>query len=216
MFPPGVRLFRCQPREIGVYLPVPLSGRLDALVEIAKDAWAPAMRKEVMSALLLAAKPGTRWLASVLSRYQSAIVRDAFVPGWDKSFFLWPPEDRGPRPLRLWDDPDQLRFEDVPAVDESGTLSAASEYRIGMPVPSPLAGRLEILLQIANAQGSRVTRKELVAALILDAPTGGSELAVKLAKYWHATAVEALIPGHDATPIYSLPYTSRRSSRRRS
>src|ERR1019366_6663725 len=146
-YPPQVRMFRCRSREVGVFLPIPLSGRLDALVEIGKDAWAPVMRKEVMSALLLAARADVGWLRQALSRYSRARVSDAFVPGWEKWFFLWPPEDRGPRPLRLWGDVEEWP-DDVPPVREDDALTASAVYRIGMPVPGPLAGRLDLLVRL--------------------------------------------------------------------
>ena len=214
-YPPHVRLFRCQPREIGVYLPIPLSGRLDALVEIAKDAWAPVMRKEVMSALLLDAKAEDRWLRLVLSRYRKARVSDAFVSGWSEDFFLWPPDDRGPRPLRLWgDDGEAFPPEDSPPVHRDEALAAAADYRIGMPVPSPLAGRLDLLLRIAAEGGAATTRKDLLAALILDAPIHGAKLAAKLRKYWHATVADAVIAGQPTEPIFEWPHERTRPVRR--
>ena len=212
-YPPDVRLFRCIPREIGVYLPIPLSGRLDALVEIGKNAWAPAMRKEVMSALLLAANPEARWLRLVVARYKKAQVSNAFVRGCDDEFFLWPPEERGPRQLKLWNYA-ETHPDDVPPVTANEVLATAEEYRIGMPVPSPLAGRLDLLLQIVNERHQHTWRKDLIAALILDAPIKGSDLAAILHKYWHATVCDAEVPDHDTEPIYRIPSPSPPSRRR--
>jgi hypothetical protein len=197
------RLIDCPEREIGVWLPMPLSARLDGLARIGRYAWAPTSRKEVVSALLLAGSPNEKKLKLSLERYHGARVADAVVAGIEEWRFLFAPNARGPR-VQL-----SLLEAGMPPVEEpvanpAEQLAAARAYRTGMLVDSPLAGRLELLVQIADEAGMKTTRKDLVAALILDAPTDGAKLAKQLARYWHATVADAVIPGLPADAIVAL------------
>jgi hypothetical protein len=209
--PRDERLYRCPERQIGVWLPIPLSGRLDALTRIGEAAWAPTRRKEALSALLLAANPSSGALATLLERYRASKVQDAFVEGFDETMFLYPPGSPGPREqLRLWNDKREIPTPRLPTIAPDDELPAAEDFRIGMQVASPLAGRLKILQAIAQAGGARTSRRELIGAILLDAPTGGGELKRILDRYWHATVANALIEGEDAAVILDIPIRPRR------
>jgi hypothetical protein len=207
--PLDTRLIQCPERPVGVWLPVPLSARLDALTEIGKYAWAPATRKELMSALLLDAPRDGKKLKRILGRYANAIVADAFLEGVEEWRFLYMPNSRGPRKeLPLFED--RRRPTEKPVAVRDEVLSTARTYRIGILVEAPLAGRLELLVEAAEAAGITTTRKDLIAALVLDAPVEGAKLAKRLARYWHATVSDAVIPGMPADPVLALPDTAAR------
>jgi hypothetical protein len=85
--------------QINVSIPGPLNARLDALVELANGAGERTSRRELISALILAAPEDGPRLAKLVREYRLASVRDAVVPGHDESLFLEPPRRRpGPRP----------------------------------------------------------------------------------------------------------------------
>jgi hypothetical protein len=98
---PDASLASCAEFRIGVGVPAPLSGRLDALVELANSAAANTSRKEVLAALLLAASADPDVLAALVRSYRTARVEDAIVKGTDRDRFLRPePAPTGPRPRR--------------------------------------------------------------------------------------------------------------------
>ena len=206
--PPDTRLWRCPERQIGTRLPIPLSARLDVLAEIGKDAWAPISRKEVLCAVILDLPPTSRALGRAVMGYRSATVSDACVPGWPLERFLRQPNSPGRRAEpRLFREiavatPHGREFRDVPDASDPGSLPchpderlySAAAYRIGMIIPSPLADRADLLVVHANAAGLMTTRQELVAAVILAAPSDPKWLARHLRQYWHATVADAAIP----------------------
>ncbi len=207
--PADTRLYRCPERQVGTQLPIPLSARLDALSGVGTDAWAPTTRKEVLCAVMLAFPPTTRALRKTLKGYRSAKVADAVVERWVQEWrFFYPPGSPGPRTQ-------YSLFEEVPEKPDppphcypSEPLSTAATYRIGMIIPSPLAGRIDLLVELANAAGLRTTRQELVAAAILAAPTDGTRLARQLHAYWHGTAADAVIAEQPTAPIFKRPAAS--------
>ena len=86
-------LRRADQAQINISVAAPLNARLDALVSLAEAAGENTSRKEIVSALLLEAPEDGDALAERLRRFRQASVGDAFVAGFDDSFFL----DLGPR-----------------------------------------------------------------------------------------------------------------------
>jgi hypothetical protein len=214
-FSRDVRLYRCAERQIGVWLPIPLSGRLDVLRDIGQDAWAPTRRKELVSALLLDAPADAGSLQQMLTRYRAAKVSDAFIQPYENWRFLYPPDSPGPREqLDLWGN---VAPSEPPAASADEPLAGAKDYRTGMMVASPLAWRLKVLLSIARETGERTSQRELIGAVVLAAPSSGPRLARMLGKYWHGTVADALIAGRDesAVPAVSHSYSSRSAAARR-
>jgi hypothetical protein len=206
------RLIDCPEREIGVWLPMPLSARLDGLARIGHYAWAPTTRKEIISALLLAGSANGKKLKLLFKQYDAARVLDVFVEGIEQWRFLYAPNARGPRvQLSLFEE--SMPPDEEPVADPTERLATARAYRTGMLIDSPLAGRLDLLVQVAAEAGMKATRKDLLAALILDANTDGAKLAKQLARYWHGTVGDAVIPGLPTDPIVSWP--ERRTARDR-
>ena len=207
--PADTRLYRCPERQIGTQLPIPLSARLDALAGVGTDAWAPTTRKEVLCAVMLAFPPTPRALRKTLNAYRSAKVADAVVERWVQEWrFFYPPGSPGPRTQYTLFEKVPPKPDPPPHCYPSEPLSTAATYRIGMIIPSPLAGRIDLLVELANAAGLRSTRQELVAAAILAAPTDGTRLARQLHAYWHATAADAVIAGQPDKSIFEPPVAS--------
>jgi hypothetical protein len=98
--PTGIKLDLAEPHEIGAKVPGPLSGRLDALVEVAEAAGERTNRKELLAALILAAPASGKELARLLKRYRKATVGEALVRGASRDAVLNPTRSRGPRPRR--------------------------------------------------------------------------------------------------------------------
>src|SRR4051812_33404054 len=97
---PDERLHDTSQLQIGTWLPAPLSGRLDALVNRASEAGESTNRTELIAALLFDAPADGDRIAETLKRYRRASVQDAMVDGEDPSLFLEPRRQRGPRPGR--------------------------------------------------------------------------------------------------------------------
>jgi hypothetical protein len=73
-------------------------------------------------------------------------------------------------------------------------LTSSPEFRIGVGVPAPLTGRLDGLVELADEEGAKTSRKELLGALLLAAPTDGKRLAGLVRDYRMANVAEAVIP----------------------
>jgi hypothetical protein len=96
-YDPDDSLADAEALQIGIAIPGPLSGRLDALVARAHATGERTNRKELLAALILAASDSDRQLTRLVRRYRRARVADAFVPGMDPAVFLEPVRPRGPR-----------------------------------------------------------------------------------------------------------------------
>lgn len=97
---PESRLAACQQRQITLGLPAPLNERLDRLVELADDEGARTNRKELVSALLLAATENGSELAETVRRFRRARAQDAAVSGDLASVLEFREHRPGPRPRR--------------------------------------------------------------------------------------------------------------------
>lgn len=62
-------------------------------------------------------------------------------------------------------------------------------------MPAPLSGRLDGLVDLADGEGARTSRKELVGALLLAAPVNGEDLAGLVRRYRKAAVGDAVIKG---------------------
>lgn len=77
-FDPDLLLRKAEERAIGVGIPLPLSRRLDALVEAAEEkSGSRVYRKDLVAALVLAASEDPQALADLVATYRTAKVRDA-------------------------------------------------------------------------------------------------------------------------------------------
>lgn len=84
---------------------------------------------------------------------------------------------------------------------EASPLHNCPEQRVGLALPAVLSDRVDALVALAEAGGERTSRKELIAALILDASSNQDEISTLLRRYRLATVKSALIG--DRTPSAS-------------
>jgi hypothetical protein len=74
---PELPLRKAPERAIGVYIPTPLSKRLDLLVELLERAGIRAFRKDLVAALILAAPESEDDLSRLVISYRKAASREA-------------------------------------------------------------------------------------------------------------------------------------------
>jgi len=90
---------RDAPEEgIGLTIPAPLSDRINALVDLVDAAGERTSRKELIAALILAARPLSDELARALRAYRGASVGDASLEANRPDSFELTPRKPGPRP----------------------------------------------------------------------------------------------------------------------
>lgn len=82
-------------------------------------------------------------------------------------------------------------------VDAATPLPACPETRIGLSMPSLISDRLDDLVALAEEVGEHTNRKELLASLILAAPTAGADVSTLVRSYRLAKARDALLGGND-------------------
>ena len=82
---------------MGIALPLPLSRRLDLLVERTELSGARVYRKDILAALVLAAPESPSELAGLFARYRTATAGDARVTDHPRSAVL---ERDRPKPGR--------------------------------------------------------------------------------------------------------------------
>jgi hypothetical protein len=93
--------------------------------------------------------------------------------------------------------------------DLDAPVAHQRERNLGVLVPIPVSERLETLTDILYSEGhGRVPRKELVAALLLAAPTDPDELATCLRKYRTSRVRDTLVAEPLSDNIVSFPLRS--------
>jgi len=84
-------------KPVVLHLPSPITLRIDALVEIARE-MGTVYRHELVGALIMAAKQDSRWLKGVVESYSAATAADAVPHGVSPSKVLdLKPPSPGPR-----------------------------------------------------------------------------------------------------------------------
>jgi hypothetical protein len=76
-------------------------------------------------------------------------------------------------------------------------LRACDEDQIGVSIPKPLNARLDVLAERATEAGENTSRKEIVAALILNSPESGAALSKLVRRYRLAVAGDAAVGDED-------------------
>jgi len=79
-------------------------------------------------------------------------------------------------------------------------LPACPEKRIGIALPAPISERLDDLVEVVEASGERTNRKEVLASLILAAPTAGTEISALVRTYRQTAARGARLDGGTDQP----------------
>ena len=83
-------------------------------------------------------------------------------------------------------------------ISASTPLRECRESNVGLALAWPISERLDALVTLAEANGERTNRKELLASLILAAPSEGDELVAAVRRYRQSSAGEARLGGGDA------------------
>lgn len=99
--PPETPLPACPERSVGLSLPLPISARLDLLVELAEGAGERTSRKEIVAACILAAPGEAERLVRLLHLYRRAPADSVYTSGSKLEDLKLPPSRPGPRP-RSW------------------------------------------------------------------------------------------------------------------
>jgi len=76
-------------------------------------------------------------------------------------------------------------------------LRDCPESSVGLAFSAPISDRLDALVSLAEANGDRTNRKELLASLILAAPSATHALVDTLGKYRQTSAGEARLDGQN-------------------
>ncbi len=77
-------------------------------------------------------------------------------------------------------------------------LRGAPESQINISLAQVLNARLDALVALAEAAGENTSRKEIISALLLDAPEDGAALAERLRRYRQALQGDAFVAGVDS------------------
>ncbi len=88
-------------------------------------------------------------------------------------------------------------------INPEARLPQCQEQQVSVGLPAPINERLDQLVELADEEGAKTSRKELLAALILSAPEAAEELARAVIDYRKARARDAAVGG-DASPVLSL------------
>lgn len=69
---------------------------------------------------------------------------------------------------------------DPKPLTDDAPLADCPERGVGLVLSDPISDRVDHLVDCVEATGERTSRKEVIAALILDAAVDGSELAARI------------------------------------
>jgi hypothetical protein len=186
------RLRSSPAKQIAISVPAPLSGRLDVLLVVADAADEPTTRSRLIAALIYeAVSRSAEDLAAALKRYRTARVRDVFIRGYDRHLFLRPFRRQGPRGDSTIERLSARAANDLPEISPDDRLRHTALYRLTPSIPRPLDSRLDELVERVDAAGERTTRMEIVAALILTAPSSTKDVGALLERYMRAPPVSA-------------------------
>ena len=90
-------------------------------------------------------------------------------------------------------------------IDPTWELRNCPDVQIGVSLPVPLNARLDDLVARAIAAGESTSRKELLAALVFEAPVDGDDLSAAIRRYRKATAMDAVPEGTPPQTILDRP-----------
>lgn len=164
-------------KQIGVSMPAPLSARLDGLVPLALQADRPTTRKGLVAVLIERAGEFCD-LPSAIRARRLATLADCVIAGQDPRGYLDPPRGRGPRPSSTYSHYFLIDPADAPVAqgDLGSRIDAFPTRQLSIAVPVEVDQALDQLVAALVQQGERTTRREVVEALILAAPTSRSKL----------------------------------------
>ena len=165
-----------------------VSARLDRLLERLADIGERSSRKEIVAALLEDSPPRSGDLDRLVRQMRSSPLADVVLAGDELERYLRAETRRGPRlpetRRRATTGEQEPLFLLDPATCEPGTpVYQLPTVAVGLSVPRRLAGRLNALTGSVEAAGGQATKSEVVAALVLAAPTDPDALSELLRRY---------------------------------
>lgn len=80
-------------------------------------------------------------------------------------------------------------------VSPEARLSECPSRHITLAIPGPLSERLDKLVELADMEGARTNRSELLASLLLAAPEEAADLADAVIAFRKARARDAAVSG---------------------
>lgn len=208
--PASVPLLEAPARAMVVKLPLPLGQVLDCLVHElerettdlsgAKRALRGGARKDVICALVLAARLDRSWLRNRMAEYAIAHASDVFAPPRAaRRTRVFRVAEPGPRPLSS--EPERWRRRE--RINADTALHAAPQIATAFVVPAPISERLDLLNDFLTASrrdrhGRRLrvrtsSRQEIIAALVhAAATTPDFDVVAAVTRYRRATAGRAI------------------------
>lgn len=100
-------------------------------------------------------------------------------------------------------------------IDPLTPLATWPDVQVSFRLPFPLNERLDALVAIADSDGARTNRTELVAAVLLAAPQDADALLNLVLGYRRASAREALIRDADPSKILQFRHHPRGPRRKK-
>jgi hypothetical protein len=91
-----------------------------------------------------------------------------------------------------------------PEINPQDALRTAEERAVGVSLPIPISRRLDQLVDLVEGAGLRIYRKDIVAALILDATEDPQELSKLVLRLRTAKARDAQVEGSSAGTVLQL------------
>lgn len=179
-------------KQLGLLLPVPLSVRLDRLLQRAAEGGERTSRKGLVAGLIEGAQRDTSDLNRLVRALRTAPLRAAVLAGDEVADYLDDERRPGPRGSRWVDQPaldEQVSFSRSspdPAPAPDSPLLRAPSRRVGLAVPLALDKRLDALVRAVESDGGSTSRSELLAALVLAAPEDPDELVQLVAAHRRA------------------------------
>jgi hypothetical protein len=191
-------------------------------MRVADVAGESTSRRELLAVIVHAAPTTPRRLRSAIRELREAKVHAAFVEGQPREAVLSPLRAPGPRQRRLWAERPHRRDVDepnppaVPALDPDDLLTSSSTRRIGVEFPLPICVRLDHLVRQAESAHQKTSRQELIAALVLAAPSAPGTLGRLIRAYRTAKVADTAVDTDDlaayletATPTRGRPRRDR-------
>ena len=84
-------------------------------------------------------------------------------------------------------------MDEIVKVKAETLLRDCPECNVGLALPFPISDRLDELVSLAESNGERTNRKEVIAALILNASASGDVLSNVLKQFRTTPAGDALV-----------------------
>lgn len=171
-------------KQLGVLLRVPLSVRLDRLLQRSADGGERTSRKEIVAALVYGCALPPAEVHRVVRQSRTATMADAVLLGDDFTRYMAPTRRPGPRrPSLLYSEELETA---TPGLNSATPLTDLPRVRVGLAVPDRMDRRLDVLVGHVENDNGATDRSEVLSALILAAPDDPERLVELVRNYRNA------------------------------